>query len=126
MFIIDDIILAPAKGFMWIVRELAKAAEQEQASERDGLMRQLQSLHMKLETGAVTQDEFDELEQSILDRLDALAGESPEDATDDDEDEDDGDEHEDEDDDGDEDQDEDADNDDAGPLDAPADEDDTP
>ncbi|MEM7622543.1 MAG: gas vesicle protein GvpG [Planctomycetota bacterium] len=76
MFIIDDILFAPAKGFLWIARELQKAAEQQQTDDRDALMRRLQSLHMKLETGDITEDEFEQIETEILDQLDAMNGES--------------------------------------------------
>lgn len=72
MFIIDDLLLSPVKGFMWLVRELHNAAEQEVADERDRIVRQLQSLHMRLEAGQIDENEFDETEAALLDRLDAL------------------------------------------------------
>jgi len=72
MFIIDDILLAPAKGFMWLVRELHQAAQREAADERAALMRRLQSLHMRLETGELEQASFEAQESEILDRLEAL------------------------------------------------------
>jgi replicative superfamily II helicase len=82
MFIIDNILLAPAKGFLWIVRELQAAAE------ADALTARLSTLYMQMETGAITQDEFDALETQILDRLDELKGQT-DDATDDTDDDDD-------------------------------------
>jgi hypothetical protein len=72
MFIIDDILLSPAKGFMWLVKELHKAAEAEMADERTGLMRRLQSLHMRLEAGDIEEAEFETLEEELLDRIEAL------------------------------------------------------
>jgi hypothetical protein len=72
LFIIDDILLAPAKGFMWLVRELHQAAEREAADERAALMRRLQSLHMRLETGELDEPEFERQEAEILDRLETL------------------------------------------------------
>jgi len=74
VFILDDILLAPARGFMWLVRELHNAAEQEFADERERVMRSLQSLHMRLEAGQLTPDEFDAEESRLLDRLDELEG----------------------------------------------------
>ncbi len=82
MFIIDNILLAPAKGFLWIVRELQAAAEAEAENEADALTARLSTLYMQMETGAITQDEFDALETQILDRLDELKGQT-DDATDD-------------------------------------------
>ncbi|GAB4552497.1 MAG: hypothetical protein Tsb0013_14800 [Phycisphaerales bacterium] len=72
MFIVDDILLSPVKGFMWLVRELHNAAEREVADERERTMRALQSLHMRLEAGQIDEDEFEERENELLDRLDAL------------------------------------------------------
>lgn len=77
MFIIDDILLSPAKGFMWLVKELHKAAEAEMADERTALMRRLQSLHMRLEAGELDEAEFERLEEDLLDRIEAL-DEAPE------------------------------------------------
>ncbi len=90
MFIVDDILLSPMKGFMWLVRELHNAAEKEVASERDRVMRSLQSLHMQLEAGQIDEDEFDEQEAALLDRLDELdaMGDSASDDDDDDDDDD--------------------------------------
>jgi hypothetical protein len=72
VFIIDDLILAPAKGFMWLVRELHDAAERDIAATRDDAMRQLQSLHMKLEAGHITEDEFDQREAELLDLIETI------------------------------------------------------
>ncbi|MEM1164819.1 MAG: gas vesicle protein GvpG [Planctomycetota bacterium] len=75
MFIVDDILFSPAKGFMWIMRELHKAASQELESEADRITAELSSLYMRLETGEITEDEFDERETELLDRLDELQAE---------------------------------------------------
>ncbi|MFN5957896.1 MAG: gas vesicle protein GvpG, partial [Planctomyces sp.] len=106
MFIIDNILMAPAKGFLWIVRELQAAAEAEAENEADALTARLSTLYMQLETGAITQEEFDTLETQVFDRLDELKGQGG--ATDEDSDSDDGDEN----DEADEDESDDADDDD--------------
>jgi hypothetical protein len=81
MFVIDDLLLSPVKGFMWIVRELHKAAEDQIASESEDLTARLSTLYMMLETGQIDQAQFDEQERAILDRLDAIdaAGDGGED-----------------------------------------------
>ena len=82
MFVIDDILLSPMKGFMWLVRELHNAAEREIADERERTMRALQSLHMRLEAGQMTEEEFEEREEELLDhleRLDEMKGEAEDD-----------------------------------------------
>ncbi len=72
MFILDDILLSPAKAFMWIVRELHNAAQQDIQGEEDRLTHRLSTLYMVLETGGITPEEFDVQEQEILARLDAI------------------------------------------------------
>ncbi|MDX2116351.1 MAG: gas vesicle protein GvpG [Planctomycetota bacterium] len=72
MFVIDDILLSPVRGFMWIMRELHNAAHQELEGEADRLTHRLSTLYMLLETGQVTNEEFDAQERDILARLEAL------------------------------------------------------
>lgn len=90
MFIIDNILLSPVKGFMWIVRELHNAAQQEIKGEADQLTHRLSTLYMMLETGQISQAEFDAQEQEILARLDAIEADeqNPDDDNDTDDDDD--------------------------------------
>lgn len=76
MFILDGILLAPAKGFLWIVRELHNAAQQEIKGESERLAHRLSTLYMMLETGQITPEAFDAEEAAILARLDELDGSS--------------------------------------------------
>lgn len=102
MFVVDDILLSPFKGFMWILREVQKAAGAELENEADSLTQRLSTLYMQLETGQITPAEFDDAERAILDRLEQLEGQTASDEEEDD-DEDDEDESDDSEDDGDED-----------------------
>ena len=71
MLLIDDLLLAPAKGLLFVCRELAKNAEE--ALEDDEPVRQeLQQLYMRLETGAIGEREFEEREQRLAKRLEAI------------------------------------------------------
>lgn len=72
MFIIDDLAKSPFTGFMFIVREVANAAQQELAQQRVDVMAELSSLHLKLENGEISEDEFDDMEQKLLDQLEQL------------------------------------------------------
>jgi hypothetical protein len=85
MFVVDSILLSPVKGFMWIVRELHKAAQQELKGESDQLTHRLSTLYMMLETGQVTQEEFERQEHEILTRLEALDAAADAQAAEDDE-----------------------------------------
>ncbi|MEM7516821.1 MAG: hypothetical protein AAF368_07845, partial [Planctomycetota bacterium] len=73
---------------------LHKAAEAEVKSERDRVMRSLQSLHMRLEASQISEEDFEEEEAALLDRLDELDG-IADDEPDQDNAQDDGDEHDD-------------------------------
>ena len=72
MFLIDDILLAPAKGVLWVFREIHDAAQEELAGESETITAALSELYMRLETGQITETEFDAQETPLLDRLDRL------------------------------------------------------
>lgn len=74
MFVFDDLAKAPFKGFMFIVREVANAADQELAQRRVDLMSELSELHLKLEKGEIDEDQFDQREQELLDQLEEMDG----------------------------------------------------
>jgi hypothetical protein len=72
MFIVDDVLLAPIHGLFWLFHKIHDTAceEVEGASER--ITAELSRLYMLLETGKITEAEFDAQERALLDRLDAL------------------------------------------------------
>jgi hypothetical protein len=72
MFLVDDILMAPARGLFWVFKEIHRAAEEEQANEADAITAKLSELYMMLETGQMTEAEFDAAEKRLLDRLDAI------------------------------------------------------
>ena len=72
MFLVDDILLAPARGLFWIFKEIHHAVEEEQANEAEAITTKLSELYMMLETGQMTEAEFDAAEKTLLDRLDAI------------------------------------------------------
>ncbi|MBI5419297.1 MAG: gas vesicle protein GvpG [Deltaproteobacteria bacterium] len=73
MFLVDDILLSPLRGFYWIVREVHKAAEEELANESEVIKADLSELHRMLEAGRITGQEFDAREKELLDRLDTIS-----------------------------------------------------
>lgn len=72
MLIVDDLLTAPFKGVYWIFKEIHHAALEEQAGEADRITAQLSELYMRLETGQITEAEFDAQEKVLLDRLDRI------------------------------------------------------
>jgi hypothetical protein len=79
MFLVDDLLMAPAKGLLWVFQEIHDAAQQELAGEGEAVTAALSELYQKLESGRLTEAEFDAQETVLLDRLDSLqAQEEPE------------------------------------------------
>jgi hypothetical protein len=74
MLLVDDILCFPVTGILWIFREIGKVAHEELAGESQSITEQLRLLYMQLETGRITEAEFDAEEKVLLDRLDAIAG----------------------------------------------------
>ena len=72
MFLVDDILMAPARGLFWIFRKIQHAVAEEQANEAEAITTRLSELYMMLETGQMTEAEFDAAEKALLDRLDAI------------------------------------------------------
>ena len=86
MFLIDDVLLFPVRSLLWVFKEIHHAVEAEQANEADAITSKLSELYMMLETGQMTEAEFDAAEKTLLDRLDAIReGEASREEEDDDE-----------------------------------------
>lgn len=73
MFLLDDILLSPLRGVLWVAREVDKAAQEELANESGTIKADLSELYLMLETGRITEEEFDAREKVLLDRLDAIS-----------------------------------------------------
>ena len=72
MLIIDDLLLFPVRSILWVFQEIHNAAQEEQANEADAITAELSELYMMLETGKITEAEFDTREKTLLDRLDGI------------------------------------------------------
>lgn len=70
MFIIDDLLLAPARGLMFIFKEIHKRVEDELYNETN-IIRQLRSMQRSLEFGEITEEEYDRAEEVLVERLKA-------------------------------------------------------
>ena len=70
MFILDDILLAPLKGLVWIAKKIDEVAEGE-LSDEDSLMDKLMELQMRFELDEIEEDEYNKLESELLERMDA-------------------------------------------------------
>jgi hypothetical protein len=72
VLIVDDILLSPLHGLWWIVREVHQAAKQEVAGQSEALTAELRELYMLLETGGISEPEYEAREKELLDRLQLL------------------------------------------------------
>jgi len=72
MLLIDDILFSPVHSILWVFKEIHHAVEEEQANEADAITAKLSDLYMMLETGQMTEAEFDAAEKALLDRLDVI------------------------------------------------------
>jgi hypothetical protein len=70
-FLLDDLLLAPLKGVVWIAEQIQEQAEKELLDEA-GVKRQLTELYMLLETGRISEEEFETQEEDLVDRLEAI------------------------------------------------------
>lgn len=104
MFLLDDLLLLPARGFMALCREVRDLAEQEFVDQADAIRTELSEMYLLLETGHLSEEEFDRRERELLDRLEKVEarGETNSEEQDEAEDEDQDDETEDDEDDEDE------------------------
>jgi hypothetical protein len=73
MLLIDDLLLSPIHGLLWVARKIDEAVSQEQEKEEEELQAQLRELHQRLEAGQLSEPEFEAREAELLDRLDVIA-----------------------------------------------------
>jgi hypothetical protein len=87
MLLVDDILLFPVHSILWVFREISEIAQKELTGEATSITEQLRVLYMQLETGRITEAEFDAGEKVLLDRLDAIESRMKDEGETDDEDE---------------------------------------
>ncbi len=71
MFLIDSILLAPVKGVVWLAERLNEIAEKE-LSDTGRIKEELMALQLRFELDEITEQEYNEKEKELLDRLDAI------------------------------------------------------
>ena len=72
MLLIDDILLFPINSIFWVFRKIHGAVQNELDTEIEDITAKLSEIYMMLETGVLTEAEFDAIEKELLDRLDEL------------------------------------------------------
>ncbi|MFH1890032.1 MAG: gas vesicle protein GvpG [Candidatus Kuenenbacteria bacterium] len=71
-FLIDDILLFPIKGIVWIAEKVRNMASEELEDTPEKLQRELLDLQMALEAEQITETEYQKKEKDVLERLNAL------------------------------------------------------
>lgn len=72
MLILDDLLLLPIRGTLWVFKQIHDLAQEELANEAEAITAELSEIYMMLETGQITEDEFNTQEKELLDRLEEL------------------------------------------------------
>ena len=72
MLLVDDLLLAPLSGLLWIVEKVHDAAREAMAHEADAVTEELRQLYLMLEAKQIAEADFDARERELLDRLDAI------------------------------------------------------
>lgn len=68
MFLIDDILLAPLKGVIFIGKKINDVIDKEMSDE-GAVKERLMSLQYKFEMDEITEEEYDEREEELLELL---------------------------------------------------------
>lgn len=71
MFLIDDILLAPLNGIIWLGKKIDEVAEREFSDE--GLIKEkLMQVQLRFEIDEISEEEYNRQETEFLARLDAI------------------------------------------------------
>ena len=75
MLLVDDLLLSPIKGVSGCSGRSTTRPSRSWPAKSEAITAALSELYMKLETGQITEAEFDAQEKVLLDRLDHLQAE---------------------------------------------------
>ena len=74
MLFIDDLLAAPLHGLFFVLKEINAAVQAERALEARGIIAELGDLHRQLDSGHITEADFEVSEERLLHRLDGVRG----------------------------------------------------
>jgi hypothetical protein len=73
MFLIDDLLLLPVKGFLGIFKRIHEMAEKE-LLDKTHIQKRLMTLRLRLELDEISEEEYNKQEKELLALLDAARG----------------------------------------------------
>lgn len=71
MFILDDILMAPVNGLIWLGKKINEVVEKE-VSDEGRIKEKLMELQLKFELDQISEEEYNKQEAELLARLDAI------------------------------------------------------
>jgi hypothetical protein len=71
MFLIDDILLAPLKGILFIAEKINEVIEKE-TSDEGSIKERLMTLQLKFEMDEINEEEYDKREDELLKLLENI------------------------------------------------------
>ncbi|MEW5767352.1 MAG: gas vesicle protein GvpG [bacterium] len=71
MFLIDDILLSPLKGLIWLGKKINEVVGKE-ASDEGLIKEKLMELQLRFELDEIREEEYNQQEKELLERLDAI------------------------------------------------------
>lgn len=71
MFLLDDILLAPVNGLVWLAQKIDEVVKKE-TSDDGRIKEKLMEIQLKFELDEITEEEYNKQEKELLERLDAL------------------------------------------------------
>ncbi|MGA9365365.1 MAG: gas vesicle protein GvpG [Bacteroidota bacterium] len=70
-FLIDDILLVPFKGVQFLANKIQEVAREE-LLDKEAVRYDLTTLYMQLETGKITEQEFELREKALVEKLEEI------------------------------------------------------
>lgn len=77
MFLIDDIVLSPLKGLIWLSERINDVAQNEMSDE-GRIKERLMELQLRFELDGIDEETYTRQEKELLERLEAIHGEEEE------------------------------------------------
>lgn len=71
MFLLDDLLMAPFKGMIFIAEKINEVIEKE-TSDEGAIKERLMALQLKFEMDEITEEEYDEREDELLKLLENI------------------------------------------------------
>ena len=71
MFLIDDVVLSPLKGLLWLGEKIGDLCDKE-ISDDGRVMERLMALQLKFELDEISEEEYSKQEKEILAQVEAI------------------------------------------------------